>query len=147
MARHPEPISVSAVQGLPSSHAVGHAPGWPAGIAASHHSPASTLPFPQTGGAGGGGGGGGSQISVWAHDTWHPLPLSTSAVQSSPSSQLIVQLPHAPAGMPGSHFSPASSFPSPQLGGGGQVFACAQETWQPLPISVSAVQLLPSLQS
>src|SRR5260221_472659 len=43
----------SAVQAWPSSQAVGQAPGWPAAIAVSHDSPASTTPLPQPGGQSG----------------------------------------------------------------------------------------------
>jgi len=98
------PIRASVVQALLSSHMVGQSP--------SQVSPASRVPFPQVAGPVDG------QLSmgVMTHSAEHSVdvPASVSTVHGSPSSQVVGQLP-APLAIPGSHASPVSKTPLPQL--------------------------------
>jgi hypothetical protein len=87
---------------------VGQDPACPLGIVTSHHSPASTVPFPQ---------GSVEQMFLWVQVTSHPEPCIVSCVHGLPSSHEAGQPPHCPEGMPVSQFSPGSSTPFPQAAG------------------------------
>ncbi len=120
----PAPTSLSRVQAMPSSHAIGHAPA-PLAMPTSQVSLGSTTPLPQLG-----------EQSVsdvasqeagqqpspdtqevtgeFLHDAEHPEPTSVSAVQAIPSSQDFGQAP-VPDWIAVSQLSGGSTVPLPQL--------------------------------
>ena len=167
------------VQVFLSSQSVGdgHLPG-PTGIPGSHSSPASSSPLPQTveqslsvrevdpGGQQPSLVPGLGRMAVLRHLRVQAVPVRESLVQTSLSSQLarVGHFP-GPVRMAGSHSSPASSSPLPQITGqslstravapGGQqpspLMAAVMGTWTQAvvhwaPVMVSTVQALPSLQ-
>ena len=109
------------------------------------------------------------QLAVPAtHCAWQVLGFCSVSVVHGwvLGAQLVGQAPGLPAVMPVSHSSPGSTMPLPQIGWQStsvlalqpdgqqpslvneQVAAtCVQWVWQPVPVTLSTVQALPSLQS
>ena len=123
-AHVPSMLMASVVQKSPSSQAAGQAPAEPAAIPVSHVSPGSTTPLPQVdvqsssvvASAPAGqqpSPSAGAVIGALSHCTEQSVPLRTSEVQASPSSQPVGHAPASPAAMSGSHSSPSSSTPLP----------------------------------
>ena len=124
-AQVPAPESVSAVQAMPSSHAVGQLPA-PEVMPVSQVSPDSTTPLPQTAVqsesvamvAPGGQQPSpptGAVMAVVVHVALQvPPPISMSVVQTLPSSHAVGQAPLIPAAIAVSHASPVETTPSPQ---------------------------------
>jgi hypothetical protein len=126
---------------LDEGQLVGQAPGWPAAMAVSQSSPASTMPLPQAGPAQSGSvaevqpegqqPSPGEQVVMVVWVQWAvqvaALPSSVSVVQALPSLQLVGQV----AG--GSQVSPVSSTPLPHTATGqsGSVALVQPEGQQP----------------
>src|SRR5262249_54050632 len=75
------PEVVSAVQGLPSSHTAGHAPGLPAVMPLSHDSPVSTTALPHTTGQ--------SESLLWLQPGGQQLSPPAQAVIGSLSQRAV----------------------------------------------------------
>jgi hypothetical protein len=126
LTAHPDPTNWSFVHAIPSLQVRGHAPASPSGIAVSHASRASTVPFPQVGEQSASvveSQSEGQQPSPSTHALTrlalqlaeHAEPTSRSVVHAIPSSHSLGHAPGSPARMAVSQVSMAPTEPSPQL--------------------------------